>query len=77
MKTSAEIKQILREPQPYLEEAYGVHDVGVFGSYVPNEERPDSDVDVLVELERPPRLGLIDLVEQKAVAKATAPGALP
>ena len=37
--------------------------VGVFGSYVRKEERADSDVDILVELERPPRLSLIDLVE--------------
>lgn len=63
MKNLAEIKQILREQQPQLEEAYGVHVVGVFGSYVRSEERPDSDIDVLVELERPPRLSLIDLVE--------------
>lgn len=63
MKTLAEIRQILGEQQSYLEEAYGVHVVGVFGSYVRNEERTDSDVDVLVELERPPRISLIDLVE--------------
>jgi uncharacterized protein len=63
MKTLAEIRQILREQQPYLEEVYGVHVVGVFGSYVRNEERTDSDIDVLVELERPPRISLIGLVE--------------
>lgn len=63
MKTLVEIKRVLREQQPYLESVYGVHIVGVFGSYVRNEERPDSDIDILVELEQPPRLSLIDLVE--------------
>lgn len=63
MKSLADIKQILREQEPYLKEVYGVHVVGVFGSYVRGEERDDSDIDVLVELERPPRLSLIDLVE--------------
>jgi uncharacterized protein len=63
MKTLAETRTILQEQQPYLEEVYGVHVVGVFGSYVRNEERTDSDIDVLIELERPPRISLIGLVE--------------
>lgn len=63
MKTLTEIKQILQAQKPYLTEKYGVIEIGVFGSYVRNEQRPDSDVDVLIELERPPRIGLIGLVE--------------
>lgn len=63
MKTLAEIKKILQEQQAYLADIYGVHIIGVFGSYVRHDERADSDVDVLVELEQPPRLSLIDLVE--------------
>jgi predicted nucleotidyltransferase len=35
----------------------------VFGSYVRGEQRCDSDVDILIELERPPRISLIGLVE--------------
>lgn len=63
MKTLNEIRQILQEQQPYLEQEYGAKIVGVFGSYIRNEQRADSDVDILVELERPPRISLIDLVE--------------
>jgi predicted nucleotidyltransferase len=37
--------------------------VGVFGSYARGEQCPDSDIDILVELERPPRISLIGLVE--------------
>ena len=63
MKTLLEIKQILKEQQPYLAERYGVTVIGVFGSYVRNEQRADSDIDILIELERPARISLIELVE--------------
>jgi predicted nucleotidyltransferase len=63
MKTVAEIKKILHEQKPHLAEKYGVTEIGVFGSYVRNEQSVDSDLDVLIELERPPRISLIGLVE--------------
>ena len=63
MKTLNEIQQTLREQKPYLAEKYGVEIVGVFGSYVRQEQRADSDLDLLIELVRPPRISLIGLVE--------------
>ena len=63
MKSFTEIQQTLREQQPYLAEKYGVRIVGVFGSYIRQEQRPDSDLDLLIELDRPPRISLIGLVE--------------
>ena len=63
MKTLAEIKQILEAQKEHLAAEYGVTIVGVFGSYVRGEERRDSDVDILIELDRPPRITLIGLVE--------------
>jgi predicted nucleotidyltransferase len=63
MKTLAEIKEILQTERPYLAEKYGVTVVGVFGSYVRGEQGPDSDIDILIELERPPRISLLGLVE--------------
>jgi predicted nucleotidyltransferase len=63
MRTLAQIQQILEAQKPYLHAKYGVEVIGVFGSYVRNEQRPDSDVDILIELERPPRISLIGLVE--------------
>ena len=63
MKTLAEIEQILRAQKPYLAETHGVSEIGVFGSYVRGEQQSDSDVDILIELERPPKIGLIGLVE--------------
>ena len=56
MKTITEIKQILQTQKSYLAEKYGVTEMGVFGSYVRGEQRPDSDLDILIELEAPPRI---------------------
>lgn len=63
MKTLGEIKQLLEEQKEYLATEYGVTVLGVFGSYVRGEQGRDSDVDILIELERPPRISLIGLVE--------------
>jgi len=63
MKSLDEIQQTLREQKPYLAEKCGVEIVGVFGSYVRQEEGPDSDLDILIELDRPPKISLIGLVE--------------
>ena len=62
MKTLTEITEILRAQKPYLAEKYGVTEIGVFGSYVRGQQGPDSDVDILIELERPPRISLLGLV---------------
>jgi hypothetical protein len=63
MKTLVELRNILRQQKRYLSEKYGVTIVGVFGSYVRNEQRLDSDLDVLIELDRPSKISLIGLVE--------------
>ncbi len=60
--TLVEIKQILQAQKPYLAKKYGVTEIGVFGSYVRGEQRPDSDVDILIELTDSPRISLMGLV---------------
>lgn len=40
--------------------SHGAHDVRVFGSVARQDERPDSDIDLLVELD--PERTLLDLV---------------
>lgn len=62
MKDLTEIKEILQAQKPHLYQKYGVTEIGVFGSYVRGEQRPDSDIDILIELERPPKIGLMGLV---------------
>lgn len=52
----------LEAQKPYLAERYGVVEIGIFGSYVRDEQQQDSDLDVLIELEESPRIDLLDLV---------------
>jgi len=53
MKTKDEILEILREQLPYLRKIYGVKTFGLFGSYSRGEQNIESDVDLLVDFERP------------------------
>lgn len=56
MKTLEEIKQWLVQNKPLLRERYKVRELGVFGSYVRQEQTDASDVDVLVEFSDVPSL---------------------
>jgi hypothetical protein len=62
MKTLDEIKSILQEQEPYLNERYGVVEISVFGSYARNQQEQDSDLDVLVDFGVKPSIDLLDLV---------------
>jgi predicted nucleotidyltransferase len=46
----------LRQALPPLKEQYHVQSLGVFGSYVRDEQRPGSDLDLLVAFDEPPSL---------------------
>ena len=56
-----EILRILQTHLPELRERYGVRTLGVFGSYVRGEQRPRSDLDLLVEFDERP-LTLIQVI---------------
>lgn len=43
---------LLRQHDPVLKNRFGVKKIGIFGSCIRGEERPDSDVDILVEFRR-------------------------
>ena len=52
-KSFDKIRKILKEHKKELMEQYGVKEIGIFGSYVRGEANQDSDVDILVEFEKP------------------------
>lgn len=52
-KSIQKIKKILLSHKQDLSDKYGVREIGIFGSYVRNENRKNSDIDILVELEKP------------------------
>jgi predicted nucleotidyltransferase len=57
-----DLEEIKRKALPILEK-YGVTRAGVFGSVVRGEETEDSDIDILVEIER--RMSLLDFAGLK------------
>ena len=54
-----EVICILKEHQKYIAEKYGVKSLALFGSVARNEAKITSDVDLLVEFDRP--VGLFGL----------------
>lgn len=82
MKSIEEIRRILTEQKNYLIVEFKVKDLGIFGSYLRNEQSKTSDIDILVEFYEPigffkfleleeyleSQLGIkVDLVSKKAL----------
>ncbi|MDO9339107.1 MAG: nucleotidyltransferase family protein [Bacteroidales bacterium] len=53
MKTENAILERLRELKPILKKDYSVKEIGLFGSFSDNTFSESSDIDILIELERP------------------------
>lgn len=49
--------RILKEHMPYIQKEYGVTGLSIFGSVARGDNRPDSDVDILVDM--PPKIFLM------------------
>lgn len=62
MSNITEILEKLNKIKPELRNRFKVKNIGIFGSYARNEETEDSDVDILVELEEPIGLDLVELI---------------
>ena len=60
MRRLEEIQDILRQKKQILRERFKVKEIGIFGSFVRGEEKDTSDLDILMELEKP--VGLIKFV---------------
>ncbi len=52
----ASLLERLRSLKPELETQFGVTGLSAFGSYVRNQARPDSDLDLLLDFARTPSL---------------------
>lgn len=63
-QTKQEILETLRQALPYLRQKYGVVRLGLFGSFAKQTPRPDSDVDLLVELEKPLGFQFVSLADE-------------
>lgn len=63
MLTKEETLNILKKELPYLKSTFGVKRVGLFGSYSKGLQREDSDVDIIIEFEKPIGLKFVELVD--------------
>jgi len=52
-KSLDEIKDILNKHREELRQKYSITEMGIFGSYVREEQKETSDVDILVEFDKP------------------------
>ena len=59
--TKEKIKEIIKEHKEILKK-YRVKSVALFGSYVRNEQKEDSDIDLLVEFEEDTYHNFINLI---------------
>ena len=64
MKTLDQLKKLLAECKPELREKYHVKKLGIFGSYARGEEALSSDLDVMVDFEKPIGLDFVTLAEE-------------
>ena len=51
MKQS-EVLSLLKNVKPDLQKKYGLTTLALFGSYGRNEQRPDSDIDLLIDFDK-------------------------
>lgn len=56
MKTVSEILATLRNKKPELEQRFKVRRLALFGSFARGDQRDDSDIDILVDVD--PEMGL-------------------
>ena len=52
MNTKQEILDFLKLNQSYIKKHYSLTKIGLFGSFARDEQRNDSDVDLLIEIEQ-------------------------
>jgi len=63
MATREEIIEVLRENLPYLSSEYGVKRIGLFGSYAKEGSTQASDIDLIVEFDRPIGFRFVELAD--------------
>ena len=61
--TLNKLTAILKKHEKELNKRYRIKRIGIFGSYIRNEARVASDLDILVEFEQDADIGLLKFVE--------------
>ncbi len=67
-----QIIESIRSEKAFLQANFGVEEIGLFGSYARGEQKPDSDVDILVKLKIKTLhnyIAFIDYLQEKLKSK--------
>ena len=63
MLTKDHVVELLQEHRVYLAREFGVRKIGLFGSFAKGQPSDSSDIDLVVEFERPIGFRFIELAE--------------
>lgn len=64
MKTITEIRSELARHKPVLARKYHIHSFGIFGSYAQGTATENSDIDILVQFDKPIGFDFVTLAEE-------------
>ena len=64
MKSLSTILSLILKNKPGLQKKYPIKSLGVFGSFARGDNTENSDVDILVEFEKPIGIEFIDLANE-------------
>ena len=59
-----DILSLILKNKPNLQKKYPIKNIGIFGSVARGDQHEDSDVDILVEFEKPIGIEFIDLANE-------------
>jgi predicted nucleotidyltransferase len=62
MKTLKEIKNILAKYNDELRQKYSLKEIGIFGSYIRDEQKKTSDVDILIDFSEEAKITFLDFI---------------
>lgn len=68
MLTTETILQYLQEYKALKKESYSINRLGIFGSYARGDAKEDSDIDIVVDFEKPDlfnQIGIMQELEEK------------
>ena len=61
--TTNDVTRILKKEQPFLKREFGVKRIAIFGSFAKGTQSSESDIDILIEFQKPIGLQFIRLTE--------------
>lgn len=67
--TRERLLQQLQNQLPYLKQTYGIHRLGLFGSYARSEQTKESDIDLVYELTDGVSMGLFQVMDLETFLK--------